>query len=226
MPPTGAGQWLSSVGAGRDHLPGGAILLWSGAVSRMTPLHRFARACGIALLAEGAVILTGCKHAPAAGESTQSAFRFVTPPSPPAARGEGTVRAAEPREFSKPPEPLTPLASPTYPAIPRAGRPAFATVGLQLTIDREGRVATVRAGLHAFSTPGPWAEAFRAAAEAAVRQWRFRPAVFVQLEEVAAPDGGTFLRMKSSEAIESTTEVAFTFSATGDVRAGGATQER
>ena len=57
-----------------------------------------------------------------------------------------------------------------------------------MTVDASGHVAEVRPSILTFSTPGPFAEEFRSAVEAALRQWRFVPAEVQETEPIVGLD--------------------------------------
>jgi hypothetical protein len=75
-----------------------------------------------------------------------------------------------------PPRSLGELAEPVYPAAALAGRAGPVTMAVRVVVDVEGRATEVSQSVLAWSTPTVWAEGFRAAIEAAVARWRFRPA--------------------------------------------------
>jgi outer membrane biosynthesis protein TonB len=108
---------------------------------------------------------------------------------------------------------IEPLVQPVYPPAALGRDPGTMTVGLELEIDRNGYVAGVAPSLVGFSTPGPFAAEFRAAAEEAVRQWRFEPARRGMMQPVA---GGRW-RMADSEDVPTKLDVAVTFTAEGRV---------
>lgn len=166
------------------------------------------------------VAAAGCHHAVAPAPTAHSSVRFVEPPvaplppTPPA-----DVKIVPATMSTVPAEPIPPLALPVYPAsIPRKERPAVALVGVHITIDTSGRVANVSSSLYAFSTPDPHAAEFRAAAEAALAQWRFTPAELRRYKPVDGPRGQQgYVRVIGQEPIEWGFDVAFTFNAAGDV---------
>jgi TonB family protein len=113
-------------------------------------------------------------------------------------------------------QPIPPLAKPIYPAVALAARADAAFVGVRITVDAEGRVSDVRQSLASLTMPSPFAAEFRAAVEAAVTQWRFRPAELVHLELVK-DSGGDFMRVTGREKIDWSFDVEFAFNRTGDV---------
>jgi outer membrane biosynthesis protein TonB len=93
-------------------------------------------------------------------------------------------------------------------------------VAVRITVDANGRVSDVGTSLAAMSTPSPFTAEFRAAVEAAIAQWRFRPGEVRHLETVHDADGD-YQRMTSRENIAGTFDVEFTFNASGVVAPAG-----
>lgn len=110
-----------------------------------------------------------------------------------------------------------PTVQPVYPPRALAARAGWATVGVRITVDGDGRVSDIAPSLLTLSTPGPFADDFQAAVEVAVRQWRFRPAEIIRLEKVETPDV-TYNRVASRERVETHFDLAFTFTASGGVQ--------
>ena len=162
----------------------------------------------------------GCRHATMAQETGASSFTFVGAPSPPPPpQRKARIDTEQPKTSARIVG-ARPLGTPPAPVYPRAALAKHAgrmLVGVELTIDTEGRVASVAPSLATLSTPGPFAAEFREAVEDAVKTWRFRPAEINHLEVVKDP-GGDYLRLASSEKIEWRFDVQFTFSASGEVR--------
>ena len=182
-------------------------------------MQRFRLSLSFAL---AGAVLAGCRHvvvAPVADEGTSS-FKFVEPP-PPAPAKKAAVAVGEPRPADQVShaQPIWPLARPAYPATALAAHAGFATVGVCITVDTAGRVSDVGPSPVCLSTPSPFAAEFRAAVEAAVAQWRFRPAEIRHFEIVKHPDGD-YLHLKSREVAEWKFDVSFTFNANGDVLTG------
>ena len=134
-------------------------------------------------------------------------------------KGGITAAASPNRKVVVPPEAIGELARPIYPPSALAQHAGAAMVGVRLTLDLEGRVASVAPSLAVLSSPGPFAAEFREAVETVVRQWCFRPAEIRHLEMVADP-GGPYLHLASREPIEWMLDVQFRFSASGQVLAG------
>jgi hypothetical protein len=82
----------------------------------------------------------------------------------------------------EPPRPIGALALPEYPATALQARAGSAVVVLRFVISVEGDVTEVGDSPKAASTVGPFAAQFRAAAEKAVRCWRFKPAEWQWVE--------------------------------------------
>lgn len=171
------------------------------------------------------VAISGCRHTGAMPRQTRSGFAFVPPPPPPLSTTgkQENLSIAEDREREVFVEarPISPLAPPDYPAAARNARAGLVNIGVRLTVDAEGRVAAMTPSVTAFSLPPRFSNEFQAAIEVAVAQWRFRPAELRRLEEVPGSEGGTYWRQASSEKIETTLDMIFTFSEAGEVLAPG-----
>ena len=201
----------------------GAIWAAAGVESRMTSLW-LSRKC---LVVTGLILVAGCQHAttpvarPAEGASM---FSFVERPV--VAATEPTAQllpmAREPVEVKTKAEPLEPLATPVYPRRALGRVPLPMMVGVRINVDASGRVAHVGASLVTFSTGGEYAEEFRAAVEAALALWRFRPAEMRHLEPRPGRGGqGGYWQVTRAEPTEDAFDLAFTFTAKGDVIAEG-----
>lgn len=161
--------------------------------------------------------VAGCRHAPS--DVGASSFEVIRPPAL-AVGGPGKAAPAEENAVDfREALAIRPLVMPVYPAAALAARAGRAQVGVRMTVDHTGKVTDVGSSLFVLSTPGPFAGAFRDAVEAAVRQWRFRPAEILHLETVRAPEV-TYNRIVRRETIEAQFDLAFTFTATGRVDAG------
>lgn len=174
------------------------------------------RGLGFVALLAGAA---GCQHIPPPTPPVVAAVRFVDPPPPPAREGNYQMKAAPATTRLLPAEAIPPLALPIYPkTIPAKERPAVALVGLKIVIDTAGRVASSGPSLYVFSTPGPHAAEFQAAAEAALAQWRFKPAQLFQVKPAAGRRGEEgYVNVTDEETIEWNFDVVFSFNAAGDV---------
>lgn len=177
-----------------------------------------------AILAAAGAGLAGCQHALNAPRlSGQSAFRFVEAPvRAEVSAAEAKILAAprEPIDGILPAEPILPLAVPTYPPIALGTHAAPVVVGVRITVDPSGHVASVGPSLVCFSTPTPRAAEFHAAVEAAVAQWRFEPAEWRHLVPVTNLRGGGYWQVTRSEKTEYAFDLSFTFSTTGEVLPG------
>jgi hypothetical protein len=118
------------------------------------------------------------QETPAEGRTSS---RFVFDPGNPALGLPKDV------EFH-PPQPLGHLGLPEYPAAALAAHES-AVVGVRVVVDLDGAVNTVRPSPLVASTEGALAAEFLAAAEAAVRGWRFTPGWIAKLEEGNDLDG-------------------------------------
>jgi TonB family protein len=111
---------------------------------------------------------------------------------------------------------IEPLTKPIYPRKALLAKNGSVIVGVRITVDSNGHVTDMSTSMVTFSTPGPFAEDFFAAVEAAVRQWRFLPAEIQQFEMVEAPRQ-LFRRILSREKVETHFDLSFTFSPDGAV---------
>lgn len=162
----------------------------------------------------------GCRHAsrPVTGEGS---FTFVTPPVGPSRADEaGRTEPSPVSEGVMAAEPVPPLAAPVYPKAVLARRLGLVIVGVRITVNREGQVAAIGDSPVVFSSPNSHGAGFREAVEAAVRQWRFEPAVLQHMENVRGADGRPVLTITGVEKTDWTFDVAFTFTADGDVLGG------
>jgi hypothetical protein len=169
--------------------------------------------------------MAGCRHLPAPpSDKGQSSFRFIEPK----------------RDGSPPPLPdasaaiqqvggvlLPPQVLPLYPAVALAHHAGRSIFGVRITISPEGRVSDIASSPLIVSTPGPYADAFRAAVEAAVVQWRFDPVQRLHLEHVSDADSSNhqgYWRLAQRETVEAQADVMFTFDS-GKVFSGPADLE-
>jgi hypothetical protein len=165
------------------------------------------------LLCLAVIGLVACHHAPAPPPQGEAAFHILAPVQPSKESGQGS-------DYVIPAEPILPLATPIYPKAALSNPPGAVTVGVRLDIDRTGSVSGVQTSLRIFSTPNSYDFGFRETVEAAVKQWRFQPARLQHSEVVKRNDGSDVLRVQDGETVDWSIDVAFTFTATGDVLAG------
>jgi hypothetical protein len=174
----------------------------------------FLHGAGFAVVA----LAAGCRHAPVPATARmegRSAFEFVRPPAAPESGApKGEAKPLPTADEFVAPRAIGKLAEPVYPAVALATRAGPVSLGLRLVVDTEGRVTDVSQSMLAFSTPTPWSAEFRAAAEDAVAQWRFRPAELRHFTMVTNAQG-TYRSMTASEKTEWALHVVFTFNATG-----------
>jgi hypothetical protein len=171
----------------------------------------------VLLLFVHAIALVGCHHPPLG--VGRSAFHFVEPEAPKSAAGAVvyTLPDDAPHTFVEPAAPIEPLAKPTYPRQAADAKLGPVLVGLRLTIDQVGRVASIEQSWRAFSSPNRWEAEFRAAAEAAVTQWRFHPAQIQVIQRVSRPGSGYTNQVRRSDPTDWTEDVSFTFTMSGEV---------
>ena len=180
------------------------------------PMPRFLASL---LFAIAGVMLAGCRHTAVASTSLDegtSSYRFVDPTLPPTKKGGLGVSEKLPTEQVINAQPIMPLATPIYPPTALAAHAGLATIGVRITVDAAGRVADVRPSLASVTVPSSFGTEFRAAVDAAVAQWRFRPAEIRHLELVKDV-GGDFQRVTAREKTEWAFDVEFAFTAMGDV---------
>ena len=174
------------------------------------------------LIVTAAAAWQSCQHVPAtAAPEGHSSYRFVEPPPPPAPdqKAAATSDPNAPVQTLLMAVPIQPLASPEYPAAARGTQRIPARVGVRITVDANGRVASVQPSLFVLSTPTSQADAFRTAVEDAVAQWRFRPAELRTLRAGIGANGEPIWALLRREKTECTFDVEFMFSASGDVTA-------
>jgi hypothetical protein len=174
------------------------------------------------LVAAMCFFASSCRHAvPIPQDVGSASFSVIEPPpvsgsvkSP----GEPTMETAHAQyqEAFLASHPVLPV----YPGRALAARAGAARIGVRLTIDTKGRVTGVNPSMRTVTLAPPgFAEDFRAAVEAAVRQWKFQPAR-IEYVETVAERGITYERVKRSEPQETELDLAFEFTAKGGVAAG------
>jgi hypothetical protein len=130
--------------------------------------------------------------------------------------------AREPVDVKVKAEPIEPLATPVYPRVALGRVRLPLTVGVRINVDPSGRVAHVGASMVAFSTGGEFAEEFRAAVEEALAQWRFKPAEFRHMIPRTGSNGlGAYWQVTRTQPADDAFDLAFTFTAKGDVVSEG-----
>ena len=174
------------------------------------------RAAEVSILAFTLAVV-GCGHAPpVALDRGTSSFAVVEPP--PAPPPKANVESAEPldRGQYRQEQLVQPAALPVYPARALKAKAGRATVGVHITVDSTGRVSNIQSSMLVFSTPGPCADDFRDAVEAALHQWRFVPARIEYIETVTS-NGFAYKREINSENVDAELDLSFTFTADGKV---------
>lgn len=172
------------------------------------------------LLLLGLLSSSACHHATVPTPSGASSFSFVTPAQLDANQPKPSKESSGGAEYAIPPEPLLPLATPTYPKSAIDSPKGTVTIGVRVDIDSTGLVSGIQPSLAVFSTPNSYGSGFREAVEKAVMQWRFLPARLQYAEVVKGDDGREVSVMREGEKIAWSVDVAFTFTASGDVLAG------
>jgi TonB family protein len=160
-------------------------------------------------------ILAGCRHlAPTTGESSFEFQRVNQAGSPGKGNYTPQLTGTEAKYIYTPASPIGKPATPAYPPAALAAHAGRVKVVLQITIGTDGTVTQVMPALAGLPFGSPFTAQFQAAAEAAVRQWRFEPAEVRRLEP-SDYRGTTIWSVTSSEKREMTVEVTFTFTETG-----------
>lgn len=167
-----------------------------------------------------AAALAGCSHPAVLPPKGQSAFRVVPPPIILMPATEVRPHEGDTHDIYLEAVPDGPLVNPVYPAAALAGHAGWVIVGVRITIADDGRVTDVRPSPAVISTPTPYEEQFMAAIEAAVRRWHFTPGRF-RTEVAKEGPGGLYWKPVGERTTESFTDLAFTFTAMGEVVLGG-----
>lgn len=134
-----------------------------------------------------AIPVSGCARVPKLASAPQpvrgaSSLEFLSDPANPA-------RKLPPNVQLHAPLPLANLEVPEYPPRPLEARAGAATVGVRFVVNIEGKVVDITRSPLVPSSAGPYEDDFRAAAEAAVRGWNFRPAWVAEFEDGPDRDG-------------------------------------
>lgn len=166
-------------------------------------------------LGGGVLICAGCHHVPSATGESSFEFQRVNQAGPPG-KGNYTPQlvGSEAKNLFTPASPIGKLAAPAYPPAALAAHAGRAKVVLRVTVATDGTVNQVTPSLAGLPFANPFTDQFQAAAEAAVRQWRFEPAEVRRLEPRDA-GGTTIWSVTDSEKREMTFEVTFTFTENG-----------
>jgi hypothetical protein len=153
-----------------------------------------------------------CRHAAINGRTS---FAFVdevgTLPRPPIDASK--MKVMEAISVIVPPKPLGELTPPQYPPAALKVRLQDIALAVTLSIDENGKVVDVQRSIARMASTTAFQEEFLAAAEMAVRAWRFEPAKLAHIEP--QPDGRPLV--VGTENTSSKLTVAFTFSASGTV---------
>jgi hypothetical protein len=182
------------------------------------------RALPAAVLAIGGLLLPGCQQTSTRTTAEgHTSFAFVEAPA--IGGRQRSLELANERDavdVLDAARPVEPLALPHYPPQALRGGAGLMLVGVRIEVDADGRVTEIEPSLASFSTPGPYAEQFRAAVDAAVWQWRFRPARRRHLEPVKLGDGSVYWRASNETNVATALDLAVTFQASGEVVAARA----
>jgi hypothetical protein len=150
--------------------------------------------------------VTAKKPAEAVQEYGKASFRFITEKRD----------VVEGQEF-EPARPNGPLTLPQYPPAALAARAGDATVVLRFVIDDNGTITQIGLSPRGGTTPGRFADEFRAAAETAVRSWKYLPARIdwvVPGTDINGDGKPDFRRVVRSETVPVYLDVRFEFQCT------------
>lgn len=165
------------------------------------------------------LLFAGCRHVTEPEAAGRSSFVLIEPPPARPGPVPGSAETTEPTSRAQYREASIQEKSvvlPIYPPRALAARFGAAAVAVRVTVDVNGRVADIRPSLLSMTTRGPFADEFREAVEAALRQWRFHPAKAEHIETVTER-GFTYHRVTRTETLEAEFDLAFTFTTTGGV---------
>jgi TonB family protein len=161
------------------------------------------------------LICAGCRHVPPVTGKSSFEFERVNPASSPG-KGNYTpqLTGTEAKYIYTPASPRGKQATPAYPPAALAAHAGRVKVVLRITIGTDGTVTQVAPALAGLPFSNPFSDQFEAAAEAAVRQWKFEPAEVRRLEP-SDYRGTTIWSVTDTEKREMTVEVTFTFTEDG-----------
>ena len=173
----------------------------------------------VVLLFIGVASLTACHHPSGPTPKGEASFSIIAPAQNSNASSTASV-------YAIPPEPILPLATPVYPQTALASPKGAVTVGVRVDIDANGIVSGIQPSMAVFSTPNSYDSGFREAVEKAVAQWRFLPAKLQHVSVVKGSDGKDVLMVRDGENIAWSVDVAFKFTASGDVLVGTSSEHK
>jgi len=165
------------------------------------------------------LFVLGCRQVAAPAGIGQSSFRFIERPEAEVSKATN-VTVVEPKigEFYRDATPVLPLVMPIYPPRALAAKVGLTVIGVRVTVNKEGRVTDVGPSLVAVSILTKFGAEFQEAVRAAVSRWRFSPAEMYHAELVTPPGGEPYRRIVDQENVDASFDLAFTFTATGEVR--------
>jgi TonB family protein len=166
------------------------------------------------------LVAAACHHASEPTATGRSSFAFVDASN--AAASSATATAVEPKsgDYFTEARSTQILATAIYPAKALAAKLGMTTVGVRVTIDKNGRVSDIGPSLLAVSIPTKFDADFQEAVRAAVVQWRFFPAQTFHVDVTRDATGELQISETKRENAETYFDLAFTFTASGAVLGG------
>ena len=148
----------------------------------------------------------GCQHA----RTGVSSFEFVDGPQMPTAklRDASKLRIVKSMSVFVDAEPILPLASPVYPKSALAAGLGDVTIAVRFTVNVHGTVESIGPSFARITFPTRFKEDFDRAIEAALAQWRFKPAQLARLDP-QVNDAPVVVGMQETE---TSFDVVFSFS--------------
>jgi hypothetical protein len=175
-------------------------------VSTMNSYFRVLLPVGTSLLA--LISFGGCRHLP----TGTSSFEFVDGPDAPKPQDASQLRITKSMSVFVDAKPIPPLAAPVYPKNALAAHLGTVSIAVKITIGTNGRVTSIAPSFARISLPTRDKNDFDDAIEEALSEWRFEPAQLAHLDPQTA-DAPVIV---GTEATETSFDVVFTFSASGN----------
>ena len=150
----------------------------------------------------------GCQYA----RTGSSSFEFVDGPQMPTAklRDASKLRIAKSMSVFMDAEPILPLAKPVYPKSALAAGLGDVSLAVKFSVNTHGRVESIGPSFARVTFPTRFKDDFDGAIEAALAQWRFKPAYLARLD----PQVNDAPVVVGMEETETSFDVVFKFSTT------------